>query len=214
MDLLRLGIVYVHLIACCVAIGLVLTNDISMVKNLFRSDARVDRQHLNDLHTTIKYSLIMLWLTGVCLVGFDMLQKGSWFDLLNPKLQAKIAIVAILTFNGFVLHRVVLPALEKAGTLLRLPFSGRLRAIFSGCVSGVSWFYAAMLGVGRPLNWNYSLAELMGTYPVLIAGGTATMLVLTTVAARLAPRASVRHERFSPWVRWHRRMFAAPTRQP
>jgi hypothetical protein len=36
-----------------------------------------------------------------------------------------------------------------------------------------------MLGVGRPLAWKYSLSELLMAYPVLIALGFLTMLVLT-----------------------------------
>ncbi|EJM77769.1 hypothetical protein PMI31_00620, partial [Pseudomonas sp. GM55] len=34
VEYVRLGVVYFHLIACCVAIGLVLTSDVAMVKQL------------------------------------------------------------------------------------------------------------------------------------------------------------------------------------
>ena len=40
-EYLRLGVVYFHLIACCVAIGLVLTSDIAMVKQLLKGDTSV-----------------------------------------------------------------------------------------------------------------------------------------------------------------------------
>ena len=43
----------------------------------------------------------------------------------------------------------------------------------------MSWFYAAMLGVGRPLAWKYSLLELLAAYPVLIVGGFGMMVLLT-----------------------------------
>jgi ABC-type phosphate transport system permease subunit len=46
----------------------------------------------------------------------------------------------------------------------------------------VSWFYAAMLGVGRPLAWKYSLVELLAAYPVLIVGGFGMMVLLTVWA--------------------------------
>ena len=43
MEFLRLGVVYVHLLACCVAIGLVFASDAAMVKDLccllYTSDA-------------------------------------------------------------------------------------------------------------------------------------------------------------------------------
>jgi len=101
---------------------------------------------------------------------------------LNPKLQAKIGIVVLLTFNGFLLHSAVLPALKKAGSILKLSFNLRMLALFSGALSGVSWFYAAMLGVGRPLAWKYSLVELLAAYPVLIVGGFGMMVLLTVWA--------------------------------
>lgn len=39
MELIRMAIVYPHLIACCVAIGLVLSSDIAMVKQLLKGDS-------------------------------------------------------------------------------------------------------------------------------------------------------------------------------
>jgi uncharacterized membrane protein len=176
----RMAVIYLHLIACCVAIGLVLTSDVAMVKQLLQADPkmRVDAQHLKDMQKTVSRALIALWITGVALVTLDAAVKG-WGYFANPKLQSKIAIVAILTFNGFALHKYVLPKMIKAGSLLKLSFTDRTVAIFAGSVSGVSWFYAAMLGIGRPLNWKYSLLEILAAYPVLIGGGFVMMSFLT-----------------------------------
>lgn len=180
-ELARMGIIYVHLIACCVAIGLVLTSDLAMVRQLYRGEAPTDSRHLATLQTTVATALIALWISGAAVVLLDASMKG-WDYFANPKLQAKIAIVVLLTLNGVVLHRRVLPWLHKAGSLLKLSFSQSLLAIFAGAVSGVSWFYAALLGVGKPLSWRYSLVELMAAYPVLIAGGFVSMLLLTAWA--------------------------------
>ena len=181
-DTFRLGIVYVHLIACCVAIGLVLTNDITFVAKMLKGDsAREDPAHLSALQKTVSVALITLWITGVALVVRDASFSG-WDYYLNPKIQAKVVIVSLLTLNGLVLHNAILPALIRAGAVLNLSFSGRVLAVFAGSVSGVSWFYAAMLGVGRPLNWKYSLAELLVMYPVFIVGGFVMMLLLTVWA--------------------------------
>jgi uncharacterized membrane protein len=182
-EFTRMAVIFLHLIACCVAIGLVLTSDIAMVKQLIKGDpnARMDSQHLADLQKTVSRALIALWVTGVAIVTLDASIKG-WGYFANPKLQSKIAIVVLLTINGFALHKYVLPLLQKAGSLLRLSFSQRLMAIFAGAVSGVSWFYAAMLGVGRPLNFKYSLVEILAAYPVLIGGGFVSMALLTAWA--------------------------------
>jgi hypothetical protein len=179
----RLGLVYVHLIACCVALGLVLKSDVAMVRDMIRPQPSADPEHaanMQELQKIVALALGALWITGAAIVTLDALGKGGWQYFANPKLQAKILVVVILTFNGVVLHNLVLPVLQKAGSLLDMPFSRSMLGIFSGVVSGVSWLYAAMLGVGRPLSWKYSLIEIMAAYPVMIAGGFVSMLMLVT----------------------------------
>ncbi|AWY44021.1 hypothetical protein DKY63_30555 [Pseudomonas putida] len=185
MEFLRLGVVYVHLVACCVAIGLVLTSDIAMVRDMLKRKALTghDHTHMESLQRSVVWALIALWVTGAAIIGIDYLDKGMQY-FSNPKLQAKVIIVMMLTYNGVLLHRLVLPALQKAGSLLDLGFSARMMALFCGSLSAVSWMYAAMLGVGRPLAWKYSLSELLMAYPALIVLGFVTMLVLTQHAKR------------------------------
>lgn len=200
LEFARMGLVYVHLIACCIAIGMVFMSDLTMVKQLLEGDpdARVDAKHLSELQTTVSRALLALWISGVAIVTLDAWLKG-WGYFANPKLQSKIAIVTILTINGYALHKYVLPLMQKAGSLLRLSFSQRLLAMFAGAVSGVSWFYAAMLGIGRPLNWKYSLLEILAAYPVLIAGG---FIVMGFVASFAQYKASGDSRAFQPtmWV--------------
>jgi hypothetical protein len=156
-----------------------------MVKQLFRADPseKLDAKHLSELQKTVSHALLALWITGVGIITLDVSLKGLEY-LGNPKLQAKIALVCFLTLNGLVLHNYVLPLLQKAGSLLKLSFSQRMVAIFAGALSGVSWFYAAMLGVGRPLNWKYSLFDILAAYPMLIVGGFASMVLLTVWSQR------------------------------
>lgn len=183
MELVRLGVVYVHLIACCVAVGLILTSDLKMLKHLITGNPAYqhDSAHLDSLKSTILNALIALWITGILIVGMDSYDKGySYF--LNPKIQAKIAMVVLLTINGAILHHVVMPSMKRAGSLLEMSSNDRLLACFAGVVSGVSWFYAAMLGVGRPLAWKYSLIELLAAYPFFIAIGFAMLVMLTVLA--------------------------------
>lgn len=194
----RLGLVFIHLIACCLAIGLVMKSDVALLKDMVRPErARDDAhvRHINELQTIVAIALGALWITGAAIVSLDALTKGGWQYFANPKIQAKILIVVLLTLNGFVLHNLVLPALQKAGSLLHMTFSRAMLAAFAGVVSGVSWLYAAMLGVGRPLSWKYSLVELMAAYPMLIAGGFVAMLAVVT------------------WCKWTRKDDFAPTMQ-
>ncbi|MOA42985.1 hypothetical protein D3C78_1650930 [compost metagenome] len=94
--------------------------------------------------------------------------------------------MVLLTINGFLLHSLVMPAMSKAGSLLKLEVNTRTLTVFSGVVSGVSWFYAAMLGIARPLNWKYSLGEIMFAYPLIIALGFVTMTLLVKWASQKA----------------------------
>ncbi|WP_044870351.1 hypothetical protein [Pseudomonas sp. LFM046] len=185
LELVRLGVVYMHLIACCVAVGLVLTSDLAMARQLLRGDdsSHCDSAHLESLQRTISMALLVLWISGFAIIALDMSVKG-WTYLLNPKLQAKVLIVSLLTLNGVVLHRAVMPALARAGSLLGLAPGMRTLALFAGTVSAVSWFYAALLGVGRPLAWKYSLAELMVAYPLLIVAGYGAMRLLVALAQK------------------------------
>ena len=183
MELTRLAIVYLHLIACCVAIGLVLTSDIAMVRQLLQGDSAglSDHKHMDSLQKTVSRALAVLWVTGVAIVALDVSIKGLGY-FANPKLQVKIGLVVLLTINGVFLHNTVLPLMQKAGSLLKLTFNHRMLALFAGAVSGVTWFYAALMGVGRTLAWKYSLVELLAAYPVLIVGGFVSMLALTAWA--------------------------------
>lgn len=183
LEFARLGLVYVHLIACCVAIGLVLKSDVELVRSLFTGERAAHGAHLaemNQLQAIVSLALAFLWATGAWIIALDVATKGGWEYFANPKLQAKILLVALLTLNGVVLHHLVLPWMQKAGSLLELSFERTTLAAFAGTVSGVTWLYAALMGVGRPLAWKYSLGQLMAAYPVLIAGGFVGMLAIVT----------------------------------
>lgn len=179
LEFARLGLVYFHLIACCVAIGLVLKSDVALVKAMLKGDRSADLAHnaeMKQLQSIVALALSVLWATGAWIIAMDTITKGGLHYFANPKIQAKILMVSLLTLNGVLLHNLVLPWMEKAGSLLKLSFDRTVLACFAGTVSGVSWMYAAMLGVGRPLSWKYSLLQILAAYPVLIAGGFAVMM--------------------------------------
>ncbi len=52
-----------------------------------------------------------MWTSGAGLIWVNLLDKPEY--LTNQKLWAKIAIVAMLTLNGFLVHKLVLPFLQK-----------------------------------------------------------------------------------------------------
>lgn len=179
MEMLRLALLYVHLIACCAALGLILKSDALMARQLWRNPAamRFQADDLHDLKTLVSRALLVLWATGVTLIWLDVTQNG-WIVFSNPKLQAKIVVVLLLSANGWLLHHLVLPACVQGGSLLHLPPVHYRLAIGVGAMSAVSWLYAALLGAGHALSWKYSLLQLLLAYPVLIVAATATLLLL------------------------------------
>ena len=171
IEWVRMAVVYAHLIACCVAVGLVFMSDVAMGRALLRGGraALIDVRQLRCVGGAVTSALVVLWLSGGALVAIDVAVKGLAY-LENPKLQSKLLVVVVLTVNGLVLHRRVIPWLMKAGSMFKLPGTRCLATILCGAVSGVSWLYAAMLGVSRPLSWKFSVVELLMPYPLLVVG--------------------------------------------
>lgn len=182
MELARMFVVYAHLIACCIAIGLVATSDVRMVKALFDPNHEHDEKHLPNLQRVVLIALTLLWLTGLTIIGLDVSVKG-WHYMDNPKLQAKILLVLMLTVNGVVLHNYVLPRLQEVKCcLFSLTPRWRHIAVFTGSISATSWFGAALLGIARPLNWKYSIVEILGVVPFLIVMGYVGMNLIIFLA--------------------------------
>ena len=128
----------------------------------------------------------LLWITGC---GF--LLHYSAFDpgkLANPKLYAKLAVVAVLTVNGYALHYLVLKRVAKMGDCGQLLRSniGTL-CLLSGAVSSASWIGAFLLGALPMLN--------NGPAFVVFAIAWLALVVTLYVAARVAVAIAGRRER-------------------
>src|SRR5262245_50143618 len=103
LEFARLGLVFVHLISCCVAIGLVLKSDVALVKAMLKGDRSADLAHnaeMKHLQTTVSLALAVLWATGAWIIALDTISKGGLHYFANPKIQAKILMVSLLTLNG------------------------------------------------------------------------------------------------------------------
>ncbi|MCF4125468.1 hypothetical protein [Methylobacterium sp. SyP6R] len=101
----------------------------------------------------VTVGLGLLWLSGLGFLAVYAVESPEKFG--NPKLLAKIAVVAVLTVNGLLIHAMVLPGVLRD---IRRPMldgvSGVRTGIFlvSGAISGVSWYTAFALGLMRELN--------------------------------------------------------------
>lgn len=176
----RLIALYPHLIACCVALGGILLSDAKFILSKGQlNDA--DRIFLLDLSRIVSLALLALWLTGLSIIAIDFAHWPSWNELLaKPKLIAKLVVVCVLTLNGYLLHRIVLPTFAEQIPLATVE-TKRLRGMFAlGAISGTSWLFAAFLGIAKPLTATLGLTGFLAMYAALMIGAISTALLLAS----------------------------------
>ena len=130
-------------------------------------------EFLNELHAIknkVKYSLILLWLTGFAVVVMGCLTTPDYLD--NQKLWFKVSAVLILTVNGFFIHRCCDRFFKEGIVLAELdaPMALSLNAL--GVISSVSWVWACFLGSAREWSFNMAFSDMALLYGLsLCAGG-------------------------------------------
>ncbi len=143
-------LVYAHLIAACLAIGVLLMQDLALAKWQGRA---MDRDAISNLQRNsgiVSIALVVLWVTGLIIVAIGYLDNPAY--LLNQKLWAKFSVVSILTINGLFLHFYSFPRLMSAQGFLGSSTSEQLLILVTAVVSLVSWLYSCYLGIARPWN--------------------------------------------------------------
>ena len=167
--------VLLHVFALAVALGTIFREDFKL---LIEKNPHLDLRHLHRISRVILCALAVLWVTGLTLISIDT----GWAPekLANPKLLTKLIVVVVLTINGVVLHRILMPSLSSPSS-----HSPRVATIFSlvGAISMVSWLYAACLGVAKPLVPLMGFASFFGLY--LLAVGGAIGIALTYMRPRI-----------------------------
>ncbi|MDT8999554.1 hypothetical protein RQP53_09770 [Paucibacter sp. APW11] len=162
--LLRMVTLYGHVLACFAAAAGVVLGDIAIFM-----PKRVDRLLLSKAARVVGMALIVLWVTGLALIGID-----TGFDVAviatKSKVLAKLSVVTLLTLNGLALHRWAFPTL--AAPQEHPERAAGLPAVL-GAISAASWLFAAFLGVAKALVPLLSYAGFMGMYAafVLLAVG-------------------------------------------
>jgi hypothetical protein len=155
-------LVYAHLIAACIAIGILLIQDIALSKLRGRA---MNAAMIDDLQKSagiVFVALVALWVTGLGLVVHGYLDNPAY--LMNQKLWAKFTVVSILTINGIFLHYYSFPRLMSPKGFVGHHVSEQLFVVVTAVVSAVSWLYACYLGIARPWNNVAPYAYVMAIY--------------------------------------------------
>lgn len=170
----RQALVYGHIIAFALALATILKEDARFLRA-----KRIDSASLLASAKLVKWLLLALWATGIPMVIMDV---GTDVSLLlsKPKLVAKLIVVAALTLNGILLHRVAFPMLTGKP---KNPVRAATIAATLGAVSMTSWLYAFFLGASRIVAPYFSLYDFMILY--LLGLAMAFTVAMFVVRGRL-----------------------------
>jgi hypothetical protein len=149
---MKLLVLFIHLLSTCLALGTIFLTDARLLGKMFGYRVVIPRPSQLDTRV-ITAALVALCLSGATLVFWGVQERPDY--LANPKLQVKVALVALLVANAFVLHFRVFPILERGEPLAHWrPGQLNLVALSVG-LSNSLWVYCAFLGIARP--WNYAM---------------------------------------------------------
>ena len=179
---MMLLVLYVHLLATCVALGTIVLADARLVARITGHAVLIAPPSRFESRAVMT-ALLVLIVSGAALVVL-----GDTASLLaNPKLRAKICLVGLLVANAFVLHHLVFPRLKELAPVQRWSGARSWTLALSVGLSNSLWLYCAFLGIARPWNHRVHFDDVMALALVvwlLLAG--AIRLVLFYMA-RHAP---------------------------
>jgi len=170
----RQALLYGHIIAFALALATIMKEDVRLLRA-----RRIDPASLHATAKLVKWLLVALWVTGVPMLVMSIRTDVSLL-LGNPKLLAKLIVVAALTLNGIVLHRVAFPLITGK---VRNPNRAATVAAVLGAVSTTSWLYASFVAVSRIVASYFSLYDFVLLY--LLALAIAVSFALLVVRRRL-----------------------------
>ena len=162
-------IVYAHLLAACVAIGILLIQDLALAKSKGSPLSATAIKDLTKSAEIMFIALILLWISGLSLVLIGYLDNPEQY-LMNEKLWAKFTVVSVLTLNGIALHYFSFPRVTSRKGLLGLPTFEQILVTLTGALSSVSWLFACYLGIARPWNYTVDYSFVMFIYSGLLIG--------------------------------------------
>ena len=145
-------LVFGHLLAASMALGAIVATDLRLLSKLSQDKVRIAPP--NEFVTRIvMVALLLLYATGGAIVVQGLSERPDYLD--NPKLQAKILLVVLLTLNAFLLHYVTFPRLARGRRVARWHFADWILVAVPVATSNFLWMFVAFLGIARA--WNYSM---------------------------------------------------------
>ena len=208
----RTGLRFFHFIGLAMGLGGATLLDLMLLRFFIRGRITEDTYGVFAFASrVVDLGLRLLWATGLGFLFFYALTQPEL--LTNPKVHAKLVIVAILTINGFFIHQMILPSVR--GQIGRSLFDGmsRLRRgvfVTSGAISAVSWYVPVALGAFPQLNFQVSAVALLTGYLALIALAATAMHLLIAILHRATPQDAETQPMNLATQRFRRRIATPP----
>lgn len=175
-------LLFAHLLGTSLALGAIVATDIRLLRRL--ADDRVRIAPPNPyVMRLIALALLVLFVTGSALLLIGIGERPDYLSA-NPKLQAKLILVAVLAINALVLHRFTFPGLARGRRVARWKVLDFLRVAIPVALSNCLWMYCAFLGIARPWSYSTSLEFVLGTALWLCAATLAIVTSLLVIAAQ------------------------------
>lgn len=205
--MLKMLLVYGHLIGTCLALGMMAMTDLRMLRRVMGYNVVIPPPSRFELNV-ITSALALLLATGAMLLIVGQ-QDNPNYLLGNEKLQGKLVLVGLLCANALVLHFGVFHHLSRFRPVASWSARQRDGVALAVGLSNSMWLYCAFLGIARP--WNQSMA----IETVLLIG--LVLWALTTCGARLVLEIAARNERPSgdgDWIDAVKRVINEPDVSP
>ena len=179
--MLKLLLLFAHLLGTSLALGAIVATDIRLLRKL--ADERVRIAPPNPfVMRLITLALLVLYVTGAAMVALGLADNPEYLG--NPKLQAKLLLVAVLSINALVLHHYTFPGLARGRRVARWKVGDFMRVALPVSLSNCLWMYCAFLGIARPWNHAVSLGFVLGTAAWLCALTLAAVTTILVIAAQ------------------------------
>jgi len=184
IAVLQLLVVYIHLLATCAALGAIMASDLRLLGKVWNTRARLVPPH-PFVSRLVGLSLVVLCASGGALVWLGLETDPLYLD--NPKLQAKLALVALLAVNAGVLHGHTFPRLATGRPLRLATWADAFGVALPVALSNGLWLFVAFLGVARRWNRVVPVVEVLAIAAAVVAVTLVVVVLMLAKAERRGP---------------------------
>jgi hypothetical protein len=158
--MLKLFILFAHLLSTCLALGTILITDIRLLRELAGNRVSIAPPD-PFIMRLMSISLVLLYITGGGLLTVGALDNPAYLS--NPKLQGKLLLVVALTLNAGILHYITFPRLAKYEWVANWRFKEFMIVAIPVALSNSLWLFCAFLGIARQWNNTVSIDFVLST---------------------------------------------------